>query len=69
MDCLTKFFEMEIIFDSYFCEHCKTRGKVILINIIIIIFIIIFKATKSTIITKLPRILTIHLKRFKTAKK
>ena len=29
----------------------------------------LFKATKSTIITKLPRILIIHLKRFKIMKK
>lgn len=48
-NCLSKFFEEEII-NEYYCQYCKKTGK----------------SKKQMSISKSPKILLIHLKRFKT---
>ena len=49
-DCLGRFFDDEVIKDEYVCKKCKVSGPV----------------RKKIIISKLPNILVIHLKRFKS---
>ena len=49
-DCMNSFFSNEELSDNYFCEKCKCKSQ----------------AIKLFKITKLPKILVIHLKRFKS---
>ena len=48
-DCLDVFFAEEDLTDFYYCDYCKKKSR----------------ATKSLIISKTPKILLLHLKRFK----
>ena len=49
-DCIDNFFKEEALPDSYQCEKCKKAAK----------------AVKKMLISKLPTVMVLHLKRFKT---